>query len=76
METIHVARDGANIGTFSIEEVREGLRTGRFRPTDLAWEAGMTDWRPLSQVVAEKPAAKSVLIWRPRVMNIRCCVTA
>jgi hypothetical protein len=57
MATIHIARGGANIGTFSIEEVREGLRTGRFLPTDLAWEAGMPDWRPLAQVVAEKPAA-------------------
>lgn len=57
MATIHVARDGTNIGTFSIEEVREGLRTGRFLPTDMAWEAGMPDWRPLAQVVAEKPAA-------------------
>lgn len=57
MATIHVARDGTNIGTFSVEEVREGLRTGRFLPTDMAWEAGMSDWRPLSQVMAEKPGA-------------------
>jgi hypothetical protein len=57
MATIHVARDGTNIGTFSTEEVREGLRTGRFLPTDMAWEAGMPDWRPLSQVMAGKPAA-------------------
>lgn len=57
MATIHVARDGANIGTFSIEEIREGLRSGRFLPTDMAWEAGMTDWRPLSQVMAGKPGA-------------------
>jgi hypothetical protein len=57
MATIHVARNGAKIGTFSVEEVREGLRTGRFLPTDMAWEAGMADWRPLSQVMAGKPAA-------------------
>jgi hypothetical protein len=57
MATIHVARDGANIGTFSTEEVREGLRTGKFLPTDMAWQEGMADWRPLSQVVTEKPAA-------------------
>ncbi|MEY2490656.1 MAG: hypothetical protein QOC70_2598 [Verrucomicrobiota bacterium] len=56
MATIHVARDGTNMGTFSIEEVREGLSTGRFLPTDMAWEAGMSDWRPLSQVMAGKPA--------------------
>jgi len=58
MATIHVARDGANIGTFSIEEVQEGLRTGRFLPADMAWETGMSDWRPLSEVMAGKiPAA-------------------
>jgi hypothetical protein len=57
MATIHVARDGTNIGTFSVEEIREGLGTGRFRPTDMAWEAGMSDWRPLSEVMARKPGA-------------------
>jgi len=54
MATIHVARDGTNIGTFSVEEVQEGLRTGRFLPTDMAWEEGMADWRPLSQLMAGK----------------------
>jgi hypothetical protein len=58
MATIHVARDGANIGSFSTEEVREGLRTGKFLPTDMAWQEGMADWRPLAQVVPEKPAAE------------------
>jgi hypothetical protein len=57
MATIHVARDGTNLGSFPAEEVREGLRTGRFLPTDMAWQEGMPDWRPLSQVMAEKPAA-------------------
>ncbi len=60
MATIHVARDGANIGTFSTEEVREGLRIGKFLPTDMAWQEGMADWRPLSQVMPEKPAAAPV----------------
>lgn len=53
---IHVARDGAKLGSFSREEVREGLRTGRFLPTDMAWEEGMPDWRPLGQVVTDEPA--------------------
>jgi hypothetical protein len=60
MATIHVARDGANIGTFSTDEVREGLRTGRFLPTDMGWEAGMPDWRPLSQMMAEQPVATAL----------------
>ena len=36
MATIHIGRGGDNLGTFSVEEAREGLRTGRFLPTDLA----------------------------------------
>jgi hypothetical protein len=55
MAMIHVARGGANIGSFSLEEIREGLPTGRFLPTDMAWEEGMSDWRPLSEVMAGKP---------------------
>lgn len=57
MTTIHVARAGTNLGSFSLDEIREGLRTGRFLPTDLAWQTGMTDWRPLSEVAAAEPAA-------------------
>jgi hypothetical protein len=57
MAMIHVARDGTNLGSFPAEEVREGLRTGRFLPTDMAWQEGMADWRPLSQVMAEKSDA-------------------
>ncbi|HWM23215.1 MAG TPA: YIP1 family protein [Chthoniobacterales bacterium] len=57
MAMIHVARDGAKIGEFSREEIREGLRAGKFLPTDMAWEEGMSDWRPLSQVVTDEPAA-------------------
>ena len=57
MATIHVARDGANIGSFSTEEIRAGLGTGKFLPTDMAWQEGMADWRPLSQVIAGQTAA-------------------
>src|ERR1700674_3231189 len=56
MATIHVARAGANLGSFSLDEIREGLRTGRFLPTDLAWQTGMTDWRPLAEVAAAAAA--------------------
>lgn len=57
MATIHVARDGAKLGEFSLEQVREGLGTGQFRPTDLGWQSGMADWRPLSDFAVDKPAA-------------------
>lgn len=54
---IHVARDGAKLGEFSLEQIQEGLRTGQFRPTDLGWQSGMPDWRPLGEFVAAKPGA-------------------
>jgi hypothetical protein len=57
MAMIHVARDGAKLGEFSLEQIREGLRTGQFRPTDLGWQTGMPDWRPLAEFVVEKPSA-------------------
>src|SRR6058998_2429936 len=49
MAMIHVNRGATSLGVFSEEEVREGLRTGRFAPTDIGWREGMSNWQPLSQ---------------------------
>ena len=57
MALVHVARDGAKLGEFSLEQIREGMGTGQFRPTDLGWQTGMADWRPLADFAVEKPAA-------------------
>lgn len=46
---IHVNRGATSLGEFSEDEVREGLRTGRFTPTDIAWREGMANWQPLSE---------------------------
>jgi len=49
MAMIHVNRGATGLGVFSEEEVREGLRTGRFVSTDIGWREGMANWQPLSQ---------------------------
>lgn len=49
MATIHITRGTTSLGTFSEEEVREGLRSGRFALTDLAWREGMATWEALSK---------------------------
>lgn len=49
MATIHITRGTTSLGTFSEEEVREGLRTGRFASNDLGWKEGMATWEPLSK---------------------------
>ncbi|MGI9114197.1 MAG: YIP1 family protein [Chthoniobacterales bacterium] len=46
---IHINRAGSNLGIFSEEDVREGLRSGRFAANDLGWREGMASWQPLSQ---------------------------
>jgi hypothetical protein len=38
---INVNRGATSLGAFSEEDVRDGLRTGRFLPTDLGWREGM-----------------------------------
>jgi hypothetical protein len=60
MAMIHVNRGATSLGAFPEEEVREGLRTGRFVPTDIGWREGMANWQPLSQfpeLGAAAPAA-------------------
>jgi len=49
MAMIHVNRGATSLGAFSEEDVREGLRAGRFAPTDLGWREGKASWQPLSQ---------------------------
>jgi hypothetical protein len=48
MAMIHVNRGATSLGAFPEEEVREGLRTGRFASSDLGWREGMPSWKPLS----------------------------
>jgi len=49
MATIHVNRGATTLGAFPEEQVREGIRSGRFLGTDLGWKEGMANWQPLSQ---------------------------
>jgi hypothetical protein len=49
MAMIHLSRGATSLGAFPEEQVREGLRGGRFTPSDLGWREGMANWQPLSQ---------------------------
>jgi hypothetical protein len=49
MAMIHVNRGATSLGAFPEEQVREGIRAGRFVRTDLGWKEGMANWQPLSQ---------------------------
>lgn len=49
MSKIHISRNRQSLGHFFPGEVAMGLRTGRFLPTDLAWQDPMETWKPLSE---------------------------
>jgi hypothetical protein len=49
MAMINVNRGATSLGIFSEEDIRAGLSTGRFAPTDLGWREGMTSWQTLAQ---------------------------
>ena len=70
---IHVARDGAKLGEFTLEQIRAGLGTGQFQPTDLGWRSGMPDWRPLGEFAeVAAPAAGEA----PPTLPLAVAVTA
>lgn len=56
-----LARHSLQLGTFGEEEIREGVTSGRFLTSDLAWREGMPSWEPLSQVLGLAPSAPPFL---------------
>src|SRR5437763_5418754 len=56
---IHVARDGKELGVFSLEEINRQLGAGTLRLTDQAWYEGAAGWAALSTVpgVSATPAS-------------------
>src|SRR2546421_4330180 len=56
---IHVARDGKELGVYSLEEINRQLAAGTLRLTDQAWYEGAAGWAALSTVpgVSAAPAS-------------------
>jgi hypothetical protein len=62
---IHVARNSAQLGIFSPEEIIAGLQSGRFAASDLAWRDGMAAWTPLGDWAEFRAAVMSPTPGRP-----------
>jgi hypothetical protein len=69
MAMIHINRNRENLGKFQEQDVSDGLRSGRFLPTDLAWRDPMETWQPLS-AFTDLPAMGEEAIDRPDLSNI------
>jgi len=53
MATIHIARNGQSLGTFTETQIREGIKSGQFAAADLFWTEGAANWRPLGELAAQ-----------------------
>lgn len=47
---IHIARDGKQLGPFSLEEINRQLAAGTLSLSDNAWYEGASGWAPLATV--------------------------
>jgi hypothetical protein len=54
---IHVARDGKQLGIFSLEEINRQLAAGTLNLSDQAWYEGAAGWAALSTVPGVSAAA-------------------
>src|SRR6478735_7379477 len=68
---IHVARDGKELGVYSLEEVNRQLAAGTLRLTDQAWYEGAAGWAALSTVpgVSATPASATPASTAPPVAS-------
>lgn len=53
MANIHIARDHKPHGVFTEDEIRDGIRDGKFLADDLAWRQGMSGWKPLGEMAPQ-----------------------
>jgi len=53
MALIHIARNHQPFGAFSEDEIREGIVSGRFFSSDLAWCEGMPEWKSLGEMAPQ-----------------------
>ncbi|MFA7343659.1 MAG: GYF domain-containing protein [Terrimicrobiaceae bacterium] len=65
MAMIFVNRDRQSLGQFTEQEVSNGLDSGQFLPTDLAWQEGMENWQPISSFTGLPPPGAATPANRP-----------
>jgi hypothetical protein len=49
--SIHISRGGKELGQFPSDEIVKHLSSGLLMRTDLAWQDGMTEWKPIYEIV-------------------------
>jgi hypothetical protein len=50
---IYIVKEGNQLGPFDEQQLQDQLGSGAISPTDLAWQEGLSDWQPLSQIMGQ-----------------------
>lgn len=51
-----ITREGQELGSYSISQIQDGLKTGHFKSTDWGWQEGMENWKALTEIAGPAPA--------------------
>ncbi len=71
MSAYLINRDGQELGSFESSQIQEGLKTGYFLATDLAWREGMANWQALPAILETATAPKASAISTPISAPVR-----
>ncbi|MDB6116486.1 MAG: hypothetical protein JWO08_267 [Verrucomicrobiaceae bacterium] len=66
----HISRDGTQLGTFTEEEVIEGLEKGEILGSDELWTEGMEEWQPVHEVIEVDEDEEEVTEIPPQVQPV------
>ena len=67
---IHIARDGKQLGPFSLEEINRQIAAGTLSLSDNAWYEGASGWAPLSSVPGVTGGAASSTASIPPITSV------
>lgn len=57
--SILIFKDGQQYGPYDLNDIQEQVTQGAFGTSDLCWQEGWEDWRPLSYILG-KPSSASI----------------
>jgi hypothetical protein len=57
--SIYIHKDGANLGPFTLQQVRAKVKSGAILESDLAWHNGCADWVTVTEALKMPPPVAS-----------------
>jgi len=78
MSNYLITREGQELGSFELSQIKEGLQTGYFQASDWGWREGMAEWQPLATLAnsSPSPAATQPVASAPKARPVAVPVNA